>query len=602
MDRELQERKMEENRSEADRLLSTILYFTLAGILFFLVDLYMIIAWPKLLPAIVIAGVAVLACIYLALATMVKRTRMKEADQTEQIASILKSEKASYLLIRKYFDEIEEQMSLLEDRLTEPFQEIVAAQKATAKAVINRNKENTGAVLNANERLMDVLTQVDGRVEELVGVAADLAAAPKENASELLEKQTELLRQSTSDIVAEQADDMLQELSEKLRKMDAELKKELKEELKNELLQAVEKLSALPPQVVMAAPQPQVQAAAAAPVMPELGVLDALEDAPLTEAVVQPKQERSANRASDEAALDHLLSGALGGGLAQPAAEAVPTDAGMKAMSAPEPLLSELQGEPMFELEEETLEDLPELEPLAELEDALEPTLEMQETSELGALDFDQLDQVDTLEDDLEPLPDLFTEVTLDAPLPAPGQEPVTLAEEPFAAQEMDEPEPFAPQEEAEETSVEELPPMPDLSDLNKMMTPDDIAALLANMNPEPEIVADEIVEEQPQDSSAPLETEIVDELSMPDDSFDPNKIMSPDDIAAILASVNAEAEALQAEPQIVADEVVEEDPLDALAPLETEIVKDVPPMPDLSDPNKMMSPDDIAALFANLG
>ena len=107
----------------------------------------------------------------------------------------------------------------------------------------------------------------------------------------------------------------------------------------------------------------------------------------------------------------------------------------------------------------------------------------------------------------------------------------------------------------------EEKPAMPDMSDPNKMMSPDDIAALLANMNnePEPEPVAEE---EKP---------------PMPDMS-DPNKMMSPDDIAALLANMNNEPEP---EPEPV--------------------VEEKPPMPDLSDPNKMMSPEDIAALLANL-
>ena len=112
---------------------------------------------------------------------------------------------------------------------------------------------------------------------------------------------------------------------------------------------------------------------------------------------------------------------------------------------------------------------------------------------------------------------------------------------------------------------VEEKPPMPDLSDPNKMMSPDDIAALLANMGTEdPAPVVEAVVEEKP---------------PMPDLS-DPNKMMSPDDIAALLANMG------------------NEDP----APVVEEVVEEKPPMPDLSDPNKMMSPDDIAALLASMG
>jgi mono/diheme cytochrome c family protein len=71
----------------------------------------------------------------------------------------------------------------------------------------------------------------------------------------------------------------------------------------------------------------------------------------------------------------------------------------------------------------------------------------------------------------------------------------------------------------------------------------------------------------------------------MPDLS-DPNKQMSADDIAALFANLATE------------DTTAEE-----TAQIEEEIaaVEEVPPMPDLSDPNKVMSPDEIAALIANL-
>ena len=79
------------------------------------------------------------------------------------------------------------------------------------------------------------------------------------------------------------------------------------------------------------------------------------------------------------------------------------------------------------------------------------------------------------------------------------------------------------------------------------------------------------------------METPVEEAPPMPDLS-DPNKMMSPDDIAALLANMggdSAPAEEPAPEPEPVAEEK--------------------PPMPDLSDPNKTLSPDEIEALFANL-
>ncbi len=68
-------------------------------------------------------------------------------------------------------------------------------------------------------------------------------------------------------------------------------------------------------------------------------------------------------------------------------------------------------------------------------------------------------------------------------------------------------------------------------------------------------------------------------------DTSDPNKMMSPDDIAALLASMGGEETSEQAAPT------------EEVAP-EPEKVPEI----DMGDPNKMMSPDDIAALLASMG
>ena len=44
-------------------------------------------------------------------------------------------------------------------------------------------------------------------------------------------------------------------------------------------------------------------------------------------------------------------------------------------------------------------------------------------------------------------------------------------------------------------------------------------------------------------------------------------------------------------EPVVAEEAVVEEEP----------IAEELPPMPDLSDPNRALTPDEIAALIANL-
>ena len=158
------------------------------------------------------------------------------------------------------------------------------------------------------------------------------------------------------------------------------------------------------------------------------------------------------------------------------------------------------------------------------------------------------------------------------------------------------EPEPVSELEPMPEPVAEELPPMPDLSDPNKMMSPDDIAALLANMSAESSVVAEEAAEPEP--IAEPEPEPAVEELPPMPDLSDPNKIMSPDEIEALLASMAADTANAASLPDV---EIVEEEEPE-LEPIPEPVAEELPPMPDLSDPNRQMSPDEIAALFANLG
>lgn len=118
-----------------------------------------------------------------------------------------------------------------------------------------------------------------------------------------------------------------------------------------------------------------------------------------------------------------------------------------------------------------------------------------------------------------------------------------------------------------DEPVVQEPATAPTNDDPNKKMSPEDIAALFAASSPEPEPVVQE---------PAPA-------------NDDPNKKMSPEDIAALFASASL---ALEPEPSTPAPKTA----IEALS-------KPAPAVTPVSDdPNKKMSPEDIAALFASAG
>ena len=154
------------------------------------------------------------------------------------------------------------------------------------------------------------------------------------------------------------------------------------------------------------------------------------------------------------------------------------------------------------------------------------------------------------------------------------SEESVASEIEPEFASEL-EPEPVV----EVEASSEPVTAAPIDSDPNKPMSPDEIAALIAATEAgsasEVEAKAEPVVEAK----VAPVPAApVVD---------DPNKQMSPEDIAALFASSNLE---LEPEPSAAKPKTA----IEALSKHE--------PSPASDDPNKPMSPDDIAALIASLG
>ena len=177
-----------------------------------------------------------------------------------------------------------------------------------------------------------------------------------------------------------------------------------------------------------------------------------------------------------------------------------------------------------------------------------------------------------------------------------------TTPEEPGATE--IEPE-FASELESEPVAGANAVPEPSTapidSDPNKPMSPDEIAALIAaaEAQSEPEIEA----------APEPAPTAPVDS--------DPNKPMSPEDIAALIAAAEAQSEPeIEAAPEPAPTAPIDSDPnkpmspediaaLIAAAEAQSEPEIEVAPEPALtapidSDPNKPMSPEDIAALFAS--
>ena len=143
-----------------------VIFLILISTLVILADFYAIINYPKEYMLIAAITVIFMICLWGVISGFFSLSALKEDRREEQYDSIFKSEKASYLMLRKYFDEIEEKIEILQKESKIPTEDIVNAQKGIAKVVINRNKENADAIMNSNEQLMETFERLENKLKE----------------------------------------------------------------------------------------------------------------------------------------------------------------------------------------------------------------------------------------------------------------------------------------------------------------------------------------------------------------------------------------------------------------------------------------------------
>ena len=143
-----------------------VIFLILISTLILLADFYAIINYPKEYMLIAAITVIFMICLWGVISGFFSLNALKEDRREEQYDSIFKSEKASYLMLRKYFDEIEEKIEILQKESRIPTEDIINAQKAIAKVVINRNKENADAIMSSNEQLVETFEQLENRLKE----------------------------------------------------------------------------------------------------------------------------------------------------------------------------------------------------------------------------------------------------------------------------------------------------------------------------------------------------------------------------------------------------------------------------------------------------
>ena len=438
----------------------------------FMAELYAIVNFPKMFIVLAVLAAADLICLYVAIRGVISVYETKYARREEQYESIFKSEKASYLMLKKYFEEISVKLAYMEEASKIPTEEIVNAQKGIAKVIIKRSHENTDALMNSYEQLIDRFDTFQKGMDGFGTVAGaykdEILSACKDEISSVQKDGKEQEHSQDKEIAAK-----LQEIIIAMKDMELRLNQTILNSQK----------------VVVS--QPQVSVPVATPVEPQPAPQNHVEEIP-AEPEISPEPEESM----------------------EPEPEISPD---LEESMEPEP---EISPEP-----EESMEPEPEISP--EPEESMEPDPEI----------LPDIPEGESFEPEEEP-----PVMAADEIIPPDPEESIEEAEE------LVEPDPIPEDAIVEEANDENLPeeelsPMPDLSDPNRAMSPDEIAALFANMgNDDNADKAGEPVEEtvEPEDILEPIEEpEAVKEAPLqPEEPADPNKALSPDEIAALFASM----------------------------------------------------------------
>ena len=344
----------------------------LIAVILLVADLYAMINMPQKFIILAIITALFLVAIYFLVDSISIYLMAEKNRKEEQYDSIFKSEKASYLLLRKTFDDLYELIEKGNQSRKANVEDIIHAQKAVAKVSIGRSKENADALMNSNDHIMEKISMLEAVLSDNVS-----HPAPETNkndsayAQNILDNQNKILQQ-------------LEVLQNTLNTIGADAKIAAESAKQNFFTE--ERILAEENKIEKE--EPQVQEVAVEEIPSAAGEATVMEETPIEE----------------------------------------------------EPSVMEetpIEEEPSV-MEETPIEEVPS---------------DMEETS-IGK------EEVSSPEEDLSKYDDIMVDTLTDSDDNVPVEK-IPLEDE---------------------TVVDDEPAMPDLSDPNKVMTPDEIAALIANL------------------------------------------------------------------------------------------------------------------------
>ena len=469
---------------------------------FLWIDLYLVLKNASKMMVVGIIAALILVWTGL-LVTYIHRMKNEEkAHSDEQVEELLRTGKANYLMQKKLAEKIDN----IGEKDAVPADEIITAQKAIAKLMLARNKENTDALMHSNEQVIEKTLEVEEKLSENSQQIMDMQKNQMDEKLQELMQSQKLVLDNLNDVKESLQSDMQDVLSnmihDTLEKELASAIEQIHTYVKEAASQAVdsvkENLAAEVP--VMAAVSPAMDEELPDPGMPA-------ESEELPDHGMPPEDEELPDLGMP--AMDEDLSNMELPTLGEELSETELPDLTDGGDLDEEPSIGEM---PLMEEEEPEAADtslideepsIGEMPLMEEEEPAAVDTSLMEEEPSIGEMPvFDDLNDAASAVEEVqaEPVEEVEAEevpITEEATV-EPDTDAVTLTEEiPVSADESVIEEVKIPEEttvteeipvSADESVIEEVPAqeasssMADMSNPNKIMTPDEIAALIANL------------------------------------------------------------------------------------------------------------------------
>ena len=476
---------MDENAKKIQREIAKdkiqVILSSIAVAVLIIMEFYIMINFKSNFMAMAVGILLMIVALFFLISALLDMSLKQKDIEQEKYEEIYNAQKASYLVIKKSFDEMEQRLRAIEENSALPAEDIINAQKAVAKVTISRSKENTDALMNSNDELINQLVNIQEKLES--------------NNSQMIEKQQSIIKESNFDIQQKIA-----ALTNQLTSIEGKIQNQVP-------------VMAVQPMQQMAMPQS----------MPAPEPMPVAEEIPMPEEAAVPEEVPMAEMPMEEEPVVDDLGLDLDAVVEEePQADDLGLDLDLDSLT---------EEAPTEEVGEEIVDDLGlDLDAQVEEEPAEELILEEPVAEEIP------VEEVPVEEAPVEEAP--VEEAPAEAPVAeevpveeAPVEE--VIAEEPVAEEIPAEEAPIeeAPAEEiiAEETAAEEIPAADPGADLDALL--EEIGETVEETEPEPEPAAEPEPEPEPKEEAI-----IIPDVGV--DLTDPNRVMSPDEIEKLFANI----------------------------------------------------------------